>query len=184
MQYWLSQVLAQPLHDHFCLNQLPQNSYLSEFSFYLAMADHIFSSQRIYKLFEEYQIYIPALNTAESARFLNGSIDLVYVYDGKYYIADYKSNFLGEDLEDYSKEAIAQNMSQSSYWLQASLYLVVLHRYLKQRLRNYDISHHLGGASYLYLRGMIGDPNYGVYHWQPSVEFIARLDAILGYYGK
>lgn len=184
VQYWLSQVLAQPLHDHFCLNQLPQNSYLSEFSFYLAMADHIFSSQRIYKLFEEYQIYIPALNTAESARFLNGSIDLVYVYDGKYYIADYKSNFLGEDLEDYSKEAIAQNMSQSSYWLQASLYLVVLHRYLKQRLRNYDISHHLGGASYLYLRGMGGDPNYGVYHWQPSVEFIARLDAILGYYGK
>lgn len=179
---WLMGILSHSLHDHFCLKQLVKGSYLSEFSFYLALSDQIFSSQRIYKLFDEYQIFIPVLNTADSARFLNGSIDLVYTDQGKYYIADYKSNFLGEYLEDYSKDAIAQNMSQSSYWLQASLYLVVLHRYLKVRLVDYKISTHLGGASYLYLRGMSKQAQYGVYHWQPPTEFIERLDAILGYY--
>lgn len=179
---WLNDILSTPFGNEFMLGQLEPNTYLSEFPFYLALSDQVFASQRIHQLFQEYDIFIPTLNSAESARFLNGSIDLVYQSEGKYYIADYKSNFLGEIVQSYTQNEIAKNMSQSSYWLQASLYLVALHRYLKERLQGYDIEQHLGGATYLYLRGMTGQKNMGVCHWQPSPEFIQRLDAMLGYY--
>lgn len=182
MTIWLDAILSTPIHDDFYLQQLKQGEYLSELPFYLAMSDRVFATQRIVKLFQDYGLLIPALNPAESARFMNGSIDLVYQYQGKYYIADYKSNFLGDQAANYSDEHLAQNMSKSSYWLQASLYLVALHRYLKAKLKNYQIEKHLGGASYLYVRGMLGVTGYGVLHWQPEVEFILRLDSILGYY--
>lgn len=179
---WLSDILATPFGDGIQLGQLTSEMYLSEFPFYLALSDQVFASQRIHQLFQEYDIFIPTLNPAESARFLNGSIDLVYQFEGKYYIADYKSNFLGETIQCYTQHEIAKNMSQSSYWLQASLYLVALHRYLKERLVGYEIESHLGGATYLYLRGMTANKDMGVCHWQPNAEFIERLDAILGYY--
>ena len=73
-------------------------------------------------------------------------------------------------------------MSQASYWLQASLYLVALHRYLKIQLEDYQIERDLGGAIYLYLRGVNGQSEQGYHYWQPSTEFILRLDAILGYF--
>ena len=75
-------------------------------------------------------------------------------------------------------------MSYASYWLQAALYLVGLHRYLSVKLENYQIDQHLGGASYLYLRGMNGQTEQGYYYWRPDSEFILRLDAILGYFSE
>ncbi|SSQ14200.1 recB [Acinetobacter baumannii] len=109
---------------------------------------------------------------------------MVYFDGQRYHIADYKSNYLGENLADYSVESIAQSMSLASYWLQAGLYLVALHRYLKVKMQNYDIEQHLGGATYLYLRGMNGEAEQGYYYWQPSTEFVLRLDAILGYFAE
>ncbi|MBF7685084.1 UvrD-helicase domain-containing protein [Acinetobacter sp. B10A] len=179
--HWLNAIVNTPIHSNFCLKQLSRQDYLSEFPFHLALSDRVFATQRIQNLLKEYNITIPVLHTAESARFMNGSIDLVYIFEGKYYIADYKSNFLGEQTTAYSTEQIGKNMSKSSYWLQASLYLVALHRYLKQKLKGYQIEQHLGGASYLYLRGMSGISDQGVLHWKPEIEFILRLDAILGY---
>ena len=73
-------------------------------------------------------------------------------------------------------------MSQASYGLQASLYLVALHRYLKLQLEDYQIERDLGGATHLYLRGMNGQSEQGYHYWRPSTEFILRLDAILGYF--
>ena len=75
-------------------------------------------------------------------------------------------------------------MSLSSYWLQAALYLVALHRYLSVKLQHYQIEQHLGGASYLYLRGMNGQAQQGYMYWKPDDEFILRLDAILGYFSE
>ncbi len=75
-------------------------------------------------------------------------------------------------------------MTQSSYWLQAALYLVALHRYLKVKLQHYQIEQHLGGATYLYLRGMTGAAHQGYFYWKPDNEFILRLDAILGYFAE
>lgn len=61
---------------------------------------------------------------------------------------------------------------------------MALHRYLKVNLLDYDIEEHLGQASYLYLRGMNGQPDQGVLSWRASPEFILRLDAILGHFAE
>lgn len=179
---WLQQILHTPLHRGFQLGQLSEEQRLAEFPFYLALSDHVLAIRRIHQLFGEYGIEMPELNPAESARYLNGSIDLVYFDGQQYHIADYKSNFLGNEQSDYEATALKTSMSHSSYWLQAGLYLVALHRYLSIHLQHYDIHRDLGGASYLYLRGMNQRPEHGVYHWKPHAELILRLDALLGYF--
>ena len=181
---WLQDVLATPLNGEFQLKQLIAGQYLSECPFYLSLSDRVLAMQRIQQLFEEYDIFMPELLEAKSARYLNGSIDLVYFDGQRYHIADYKSNYLGADQSDYGAEQIADSMSLSSYWLQAGLYLVALHRYLRVKLQNYNIAEHLGGASYLYLRGMNGQARQGYFYWKPNDEFILRLDAILGYFSE
>ncbi|EPF6152200.1 UvrD-helicase domain-containing protein [Acinetobacter baumannii] len=181
---WLQEILSTPLYQGFRLNRLQPEHYLSECPFYLALSDRVLAMKRIQQLFAEYGMEMPELLEARSARYLNGSIDLVYFDGQRYHIADYKSNYLGENLADYSVESIAQSMSLASYWLQAGLYLVALHRYLKVKMQNYDIEQHLGGATYLYLRGMNGEAGQGYYYWQPSTEFVLRLDAILGYFAE
>ncbi len=181
---WLQEILNTPLSQGFRLNQLQPEHYLSECPFYLALSDRVLAMKRIQQLFAEYGMEMPELLEARSARYLNGSIDLVYFDGQRYHIADYKSNYLGENLADYSGASIAQSMSLASYWLQAGLYLVALHRYLRVKMQNYDIEQHLGGATYLYLRGMNGEAEQGYYYWQPSTEFVLRLDAILGYFAE
>lgn len=181
---WLKDILRTPLDQGFRLNQLQQEQYLSEFPFYLALSDRVLAMTRIQQLFAEYGLNMPELLEARSARYLNGSIDLVYFDGQRYHIADYKSNYLGDDLVDYRSDSIAQSMSLASYWLQAGLYLVALHRYLQVKMQDYQIEQHLGGATYLYLRGMNGEAEQGYYYWQPSIEFILRLDAILGYFAE
>lgn len=177
---WLQQVVTTPLHAGFKLSQLTEHEQLAEFPFYLSLSDHVLAIQRIHQLYAEYGIDMLDFNAANSARYLTGSIDLVYFDGQRYHIADYKSNFLGTDQADYNQTEIQQNMSQASYWLQAGLYLVALHRYLSVKMQHYQMETHLGGASYLYLRGMNGQAEHGFYHWQPKPEFILRLDAILG----
>lgn len=184
MQAWLADVLETPLHAGFQLKQLKADEHLAEFPFYLSLSDHVLAIKRIQALFQEYGIDLLDLNEANSARYLTGSIDLVYFDGQRYHIADYKSNFLGADQQSYNNDAIQLNMSHASYWLQAGLYLVALHRYLTVNLLDYDIEEHLGQASYLYLRGMNGQPDQGVLSWRASPEFILRLDAILGYFAE
>lgn len=181
---WLADVLQTPLNQGFQLQQLVVGQYLSECPFYLALSDRVLAMQRVQQLFEEYDIQMPEFIDAKSARYLNGSIDLVYFDGQRYHIADYKSNYLGENQADYQSTQIAESMSLSSYWLQAALYLVALHRYLSVKLENYRIEQHLGGASYLYLRGMNGQADQGYFYWKPEDEFVLRLDAILGYFSE
>ena len=181
---WLAEVLQTPLNHGFQLQQLVTGQYLSECPFYLALSDRVLAMQRVQQLFEEYGIDMPELLEAKSARYLNGSIDLVYFDGQRYHIADYKSNYLGAEQADYQQAQIAESMSLSSYWLQAALYLVALHRYLSVKLQDYDMQQHLGGASDLYLRGMNGQVQQGYFYWKPEDEFILRLDAILGYFAE
>lgn len=184
MMTWLSEVLATPIANQFKLNQLKVHEYLPEFPFYLAMADRVLAIRRIHQMFAEYDIVMPEFLEAHSARYLKGEIDLVFFDGQQYHIADYKSNFLGVQPHHYAGAAIQQSMSHASYWLQAALYLVALHRYLKIQLENYDIERDLGGANYLYLRGMNTEAAQGHFFWKPSSEFILRLDAILGQFAE
>ena len=113
--------------------------------------------------------------------FLHGFIDLAAQHDGRWYVMDYKSNWLGADLAAYSDRAIARAMGHHGYHLQYLLYLTALHRLLRLRLPDYDYDRDIGGAFYLFLRGMRPNaPGNGVFHDRPSRACIEAIDACFG----
>ncbi len=132
----------------------------------------------------------PAARYAEHARqlgfgalrgYLRGFIDLTFEHEGRWYVADYKSNFLGEGRDDYDGEGMWSAMAGHHYVLQYLLYLVALHRHLRVRLRDYDAASHLGGAYYLFLRGMDpgSGPARGVFADLPPAGLIEALSALV-----
>lgn len=106
---------------------------------------------------------------------LKGFMDLVFQHEGRYYIADYKSNWLGATDEDYTESAMDEAIRAHRYDLQYVIYLLALHRLLKSRLPNYDYDRHVGGAAYLFVRGL-GAPTTGVHFERPAKELIETLD--------
>ncbi len=130
-----------------------------------------------------------------SRGFLTGSIDLLFCWEGRWWVADWKSNWLGQrdrlgsvtrcGPNDYSESAMETLMARSHYPLQAHLYLVALHRYLLWRLPNYNPGQHLGGYAYVFLRGVPGPtpdpkaPTPGVLVDQPSLKRVMALDELL-----
>ncbi|OEC33117.1 DNA helicase/exodeoxyribonuclease V, beta subunit [Pseudomonas cuatrocienegasensis] len=106
--------------------------------------------------------------------FLKGFIDLTFEHQGRWYIADYKSNWLGPDVSYYGGQRLEQALAAEHYYLQYLIYLVALRRFLRQRLVDFDGSQ-LGGAYYLFLRGM---PTAGVYFSRPGDELLDALDAL------
>lgn len=112
---------------------------------------------------------------------LKGFIDLVYEADGRWYVLDWKSNWLGAEVADYAAERLVPVMHREGYHLQYLLYTLALHRWLRLRLPGYDYQRHFGGVQYLFLRGMRPDngPASGVFRTRPSLELIEALDALM-----
>ncbi|WP_421148985.1 exodeoxyribonuclease V subunit beta [Aeromonas dhakensis] len=106
---------------------------------------------------------------------LKGFIDLVFEWQGRWYLLDYKSNHLGMSPADYSRPALEQAMAEHRYDLQYQLYSLALHRLLSLRLPGYDFDQHFGGVFYLFLRGM---PQGGIFHTRPSRELVQGLDRL------
>jgi exodeoxyribonuclease V beta subunit len=125
--------------------------------------------------------------------YLTGSIDVVLrLPSGRFVVVDYKTNFLGPAVADYSRDRMAEAMLHSHYPLQALLYGAVLHRYLRWRLPGYDPDTHLGGVLYLFVRGMAGPDTplsgegpgadgspAGVFSWQPPTALLVALSDLL-----
>ena len=103
-----------------------------------------------------------------------GFIDLVFEHEGRYYVVDYKSNWLGADEQAYTFEAMNAAVASHRYDLQYVLYVLALHRHLRLRLVDYDYDTHMGGALYLFLRA----PGAGQYLARPERALIERLDAL------
>ena len=104
-----------------------------------------------------------------------GFIDLTFEHEGRYYVADYKSNWLGADDTAYTEEAMTASILDNRYDLQYVLYLLALHRQLKARLADYDYDQHMGGALYLFLRGTRSQ-GQGVFFTRPPRILIESLD--------
>lgn len=121
----------------------------------------------------------PGLVERQLHGMLMGFADLVFEHQGKYWVLDYKSNHLGEDDAAYDQDALAHAMAEHRYDVQAAIYLLALHRLLKQRLgSSYRPEDHLGGAVYLFLRGIKG-PQNGVCLIPVCLPLINALDAML-----
>jgi exodeoxyribonuclease V beta subunit len=125
------------------------------------------------------------------AGFMNGSIDAVFrIQDGadRFIVCDYKSNRLHYDTDTdpvarYNNASMEAKMLEDGYFFQALIYSLALHRYLKQRVANYDFDTHFGGVAYLFLRGLDGSVDdtgalRGYYRWMPSKQTVLQLDDI------
>ncbi|MEW8271761.1 MAG: hypothetical protein AB2718_15910, partial [Candidatus Thiodiazotropha taylori] len=114
--------------------------------------------------------------------YLKGYIDLVFESQGQYFLADYKSNWLGIDYPAYHQQALTEAMASHHYPLQYVLYTLALHRYLRLRIPDYDYEKQFGGVFYLFLRGMRpqGEPGMGIVQERPPVEFINAMDEMIG----
>ena len=113
----------------------------------------------------------PSLQAQQLSGLLTGFMDVVLVHQGRYYVLDYKSNKLPE----YTTDSITASMLTHRYDVQYTLYILAVHRLLKSRLKAYDYEQHMGGALYLYLRG-IDQAGQGLYLNKPPFELIQALD--------
>ncbi|GAA5520935.1 exodeoxyribonuclease V subunit beta [Aliifodinibius salicampi] len=112
---------------------------------------------------------------AESG-FLKGFIDLTFEFNGKYYLLDYKTNYLGDSISDYQLEELKHEMREASYDLQYHIYTVALHRFLNKQLPNYSYENHFGGAFYLFVRGINEKGREGIFFDCPDEKIIKELD--------
>lgn len=111
---------------------------------------------------------------------MTGKIDLVFEFDGRFHVLDYKTNHLGDRLSDYASDALERAMEASHYRFQALLYTVAVDRYLRQRIDNYSRREHLGGAIYLFVRATGIDGDFGIWARRFDDDLIAAVDAALG----
>ena len=129
---------------------------------------------------EEFRRQLQRLDFDSGGGFVKGYIDLVFEHGGRYYIADWKSNWLGNRHEDYHADAMNAGMSAKFYPLQYHLYCVALHHYLARRVPGYDYDRHFGGVFYLFLRGIDpARPELGVFRDRPSRERIEAMSRAL-----
>ncbi|WOB90201.1 exodeoxyribonuclease V subunit beta [Providencia sp. PROV175] len=182
LQEWLNVIVQAPLsEDGLCLSALQAQDQLDEMQFYLPI-DSLLSASHLDKITHQYDPLsqrCPPLNFEKVQGILKGFIDLTFYWKGKFYLLDYKSNYLGKDASFYTQEAMAEAMIDHRYDLQYQLYSLALHRYLKQRMPNYDYETHFGGVYYLFLRGIdnIHSSN-GIFFYRPIEPFIEALDSL------
>lgn len=109
---------------------------------------------------------------------LKGYIDLLLEHKGKYYVVDWKSNYLGVDASAYSQHAMAEALLHKRYDMQYVLYILALHRLLRSRLPDYNYAKHIGGAVYVFLRGIDNPDTQGLLLDKPEQALIERLDRL------
>ncbi len=120
----------------------------------------------------------PCLLPGQLNGLLKGFIDLVFVHNQQYYVADYKFNGLGNNDADYTEDVMEAAMLTKRYDLQCTLYLLALHRLLKVRLGlSYDYDSHVGGGLYLFLRGAHGSTGGRIIIKPPKV-LIESMDSL------
>lgn len=203
-----------PLADNLTLRQIGQQDRLCEMDFEFPLAGGDLRTAGadlrladVGRLLAEHlpaddplAAYVGRLTDAALGRqplrgYLSGSVDVVLRVPAgvghRYVVMDYKTNWLGEPggqltAADYSPARMAEAMLHSDYTLQALLYCVVLHRFLRWRLPDYDPVQHLGGVMYLFLRGMCGADTpvtdgqpAGVFSWQPPAGMVVALSDLL-----
>jgi len=181
----LRQVPLDILNPNFTLAQVRPQQRLSELEFHFPTSQ--LDAEKILKLIRDKK-NSPLAKRAAPLRvegFLKGFIDLIFEFDGRFYIVDWKSNSLGNRPEDYNTAAMQREITESDYDLQYHIYVVALDKYLRTRLVNYDYEQHFGGVRYIFLRGLTSaNPELGIFQDRPTAEKIMSLSVLLGNFAE
>ncbi len=186
---WLGEVCATPLPDGrgagtFRLADLAPADTLRELPFHLPLAG--VEVARIADIARRHGYALAPMQAQSLTGFLNGFIDLVARHDGRYYIADYKSHWLGVEAPDYGMAPLDAVMDRDHYRLQLLLYTVAVNRWLATRIAGYGYDTHFGAVHYLFLRGMHpqwqaeAGTSAGVLVDRPPRALVEELDLLLG----
>jgi exodeoxyribonuclease V beta subunit len=193
--------LRAPLDDgieSFRLADVPRADRLSELRFDLPVAGGLeaageltrnglrksFAAHRSEAVPADYADRVGELGFQPLRGFMTGAIDLVVRRNGRWYLADYKSNHLGDRIADYAPARLQTAMSEGHYFLQYHLYALALHRWLRWRVPGYTYEDRFGGVFYLFLRGMAPRDertSHGVFFDRPRPEMIAALDDLVAH---
>ncbi|RKR46083.1 exodeoxyribonuclease V subunit beta [Paraburkholderia sp. BL17N1] len=182
MHNLLRDVVTTELQPGMTLAKLNPRRRLNELEFLFAAPSLDFPALR--ELLIEHGYPDVALEPGVLRGFVKGFIDMIVEYDGRFWIVDWKSNHLGDTAADYAAAPLEAAMASHAYHLQALLYTVALHRYLRTRVRDYSYDTHIGGYLYLFVRGVRphwrdADGPAGVHMRRPAFELVALLDAAM-----
>jgi len=166
------------LNGKFRLNDLSSQDILTEMEFYFENEEILGS--RLLSIIRGNSAPAPGLSNITESGYLKGFVDLIFRYNGKYYILDYKTNFLGDEVSDYGQPALNNEMREALYDLQAHIYTIALHRYLTDKVPDYSYKTHFGGYFYLFIRGINENGSEGIYYDQPDQRVVDELNNYIG----
>ncbi|MBW2590712.1 MAG: hypothetical protein JRD71_08365 [Deltaproteobacteria bacterium] len=183
----INNVISTPLftdRKHFLLSSISGKDRINEMEFYFPLKT--VTPKKIRKIFSDYGgINIPEefpsnmerLSFSPSKGFMKGYIDMIFRYNDKFYLVDWKSNHLGNNTGDYKKASIDRVMSEDLYILQYHIYLLALNQYLRLHLPEYSYESDFGGVLYLFIRGIDKHqgPEFGIYRDIPNTDLIYAL---------
>lgn len=187
----IKRVLSTPLlkeGNHLTLSAIKQQDRISEMEFYFPL--NSISPRTLRKIFADYGSHdisadfptqLGKLTFSPVEGYMKGYIDMVFQYNGRYYLLDWKSNFLGMSSADYNKDSIRTVMGDDFYILQYHIYTLALHQYLGLRMPDYRYETDFGGVFYLFIRGIDTDKEAGngIYYDRPEIDFIHALGRTL-----
>ncbi len=183
----LDNVLSVPLcinNTTLRLSSVHCSNRINEMEFYFPLKP--VSPNRLRKIFADYggidlvdnfQDRLGKLSFSLTKGFMKGYIDMVFYDQDRFWLVDWKSNFLGNSIEDYNKNVLNNVMSRDLYILQYHLYIIALHQYLQLRIPDFNYEQHFGGVFYIFIRGVDPDngPEYGIYKDIPDASLVDAL---------
>ncbi len=163
-----------PGNNPFTLNQLSNDKRLNELEFdFLLKPFNTGILEALSNKTHPFRIR----SIAELEGIMNGKMDLFFEQEGKFYILDWKSNFLGNSLDFYNEENVKAAMYENNYHLQYLIYTVALTKYLALRIPGFDYDKNFGGVIYLFLRGVRTGAQSGVFYSKPDKALIEKIKA-------
>ncbi len=149
-----------------------ENNVFKELEFYFSFKD--FDKPKIEELIKRYNYFVK-IDEIATKGVVHGFVDLLFMYNGKYYILDWKSNYLGDNLEYYQNQHLEDAMQENNYHLQYLLYSIALKRHLGNNFKEW-----FGGVFYVFMRGTRKGKNIGIYYNYPELDLLDNLDILLG----
>ncbi len=172
------------LFDNISLNNKNISSFYKEFDFFLPVIK-LFDFKKFNNIIIKYDFISKLnlninLNKNSFKGYFNGIIDLLFVYNNKYFIVDYKSNWLGYNYISYINNKLYKYIGLYRYDIQYQLYTLALHNYLKLKIKNYSYDINFGGVYYIFLRGLLLDNKNnsftGIFYTKPNYLLIDELN--------
>jgi len=176
------------LEHGFTLQQVAAEDRIHEMEFYHALKPlspgllrEVFERFAPRKAIQGFPERLERLAFRPSRGFMKGYIDMIVCHEGRFFLLDWKSNYLGDGYEHYHVSRLSDSMRNEFYILQYHLYTLALHLYLRQRVAGYDYQKHFGGVAYIFIRGVARSCgcDSGIYTDRPALTLIHALGQAL-----